>query len=204
MRENEFLSTWPQRKYFLLYLGMCIFFLCGIGWGVREAILLDSQEKEIVVQEAAKLLNTVRQSYKPETVFIYTSGQLFSIYLLLFLIGLSAIGFPVAFAVVFSRGVMLGFTGAILASQNPGKGVFLALAALLPQNIVYLPSLLLAASGTVVFALKLFKVYFSREKNLGLTFAGYVVLMVFAVAAAYGAAAVEAYLSPKIILYFLK
>ncbi|GAV22340.1 stage II sporulation protein M [Carboxydothermus pertinax] len=204
MRENDFFGTWPQKGHFFLYFMLFIFFLCGVVWGVREAVLLGSQEKEIVVQEAAKLLDTVRQSYNQETVFSNVCGQLFSIYLLLFLAGLSVIGFPVAFAVVFSRGVMLGFTGGVLAAQNPGKGVLLALAALLPQNLIYLPVLFVAACGTVVFALKFLKVYFRREKSFGFTFFGYIVLMLLAVALAYGAAAVEAYLSPKIIFYFLK
>jgi len=204
MREKEFFSTWPQKNQRLLYLIVVIFFLCGLIWGAREAVLLGNQEKDVVVQEAAKLLNATKESYNPETVFSFISGQLFSIFLLLFLAGLSVIGFPVAFAVVFSRGVMLGFTGVVLTYQSASKGVFLALAALLPQNLLYLPALFMAASGTVVFSLKFLKVYFKRDKSFGRTFFGYVVLMVLAVALAYGAAAVEAYVSSKIILYFLK
>jgi len=204
MRENEFFSTWPQKNQFFLYLIFIIFFVCGLFWGIREAFLLESQEKDIVVQEAAKLLTGATTNYNPKTVFSYVSGQLFSIFLLLFLAGISVIGFPVAFAVVFSRGVMLGFTGAVLTYQSTSKGLLLALAALLPQNLLYLPALIIASSGTVVFALKFLKVYFTKEKSFGRTFVGYVVLMALAVVLAYGAAALEAYLSPKIILYFLK
>jgi stage II sporulation protein M len=65
--------------------------------------------------------------------------------LLLWFSGLTVLGIPLILFVVASRGFILGFTVGFLVKEKAAAGVFLAGAAILPQNLFYIPAILGAA-----------------------------------------------------------
>ncbi|HAA90441.1 MAG: Stage II sporulation protein M [Thermoanaerobacterales bacterium 50_218] len=70
--------------------------------------------------------------------------QLISL-LLLWFSGLTVLGVPLILFVVGARGFILGFTVGFLVKERAAEGIFLAVAAILPQNLFYVPALLGAA-----------------------------------------------------------
>ena len=114
----------------------------------------------------------------------------------LYLAGLTVIGIPVVLVLVFLRGFALGFTVAFLSRDLALQGLFLAAAAIMPQNLLFLPALFVGAVAALTFALLLFP----RRSGMGGKIWGslvrYTGIMVAVVAVALGAGLVEIYLSP--------
>ena len=71
----------------------------------------------------------------------------------LWFIGSTVIGIPIVYAIVAYKGFCLSYSiSTILAVLGGSKGVCFALAAILPQNIIYIPCILaLAVSGIKLY-----------------------------------------------------
>ncbi|MFA5527859.1 MAG: stage II sporulation protein M, partial [Peptostreptococcales bacterium] len=64
---------------------------------------------------------------------------------LIFLSSILVIGFPIIFAVLTYKGITIGFTVAFFMEKMKMKGLGIALSSILPQNIVFIPVLILAS-----------------------------------------------------------
>lgn len=121
-------------------------------------------------------------------------------------LGLTVVGFPLVLALVALRGFALGFTVAFLVQAKAFPGVLMALLAILPQNLVNIPVLLMAGVAALSFSLDLVQgrrnvlVPLSRQILLYLAF-----FLVLLPVSATGSL-LEAYLSPRaiqlVMLYF--
>lgn len=120
------------------------------------------------------------------------------------LLGLTVIGIPLILAVVFVRGFSLGFTVFFLLQQKAGFGIILSLLSLLPQNLIYVPILLMAAVVAVNFSLYIVRARHYSSTPLGIGLMGYTLLMlVLTILVALGAF-LEAYLVPWLLSTLLK
>ena len=81
--------------------------------------------------------------------------QLYSLGIL-WLLGLTVVGAPLVILLVGARGFILGFTVGFLVQEKTGQGLLLALVAVLPQNLFYVPGLL-GQILALYFTLSLFK-----------------------------------------------
>jgi stage II sporulation protein M len=82
--------------------------------------------------------------------------QLYSLGLL-WLLGLTVVGAPLVILLVGARGFILGFTVGFLVQEKAGQGLLLAMVAVLPQNLFYVPGLLGAGTLALYFTISLFK-----------------------------------------------
>jgi len=119
--------------------------------------------------------------------------------LLMWFLGMTVIGIPLILLVIFLRGVVLGFTVGFLIQEKALAGVLLTLLSILPQNIIYVPVLLLSAVGAVSFSLNLIRGKFSRSLHLSQYFIGYSVGYMLALLIVSLGGLVEAYISPAFI-----
>jgi stage II sporulation protein M len=72
-------------------------------------------------------------------------------------LGLTIIGFPLILAVLFYRGFSLGFTVGFLVHQKAGAGILISILSLLPQNLIYIPALLMWAVISLNFSVNIFR-----------------------------------------------
>ncbi len=125
---------------------------------------------------------------------------------LMWFLGLTVLGIPVILVIVFMRGAVLGFTVGFLVREKAFTGVLLTFLTILPQNLLFIPALLLAAIGSVSFSLNLVRGKFARSLALSQYFLGYTALFGVIFLAASIGGLVEAYVSPAFIkliaLYF--
>lgn len=108
-------------------------------------------------------------------------------------LGLTVIGFPLILAVIFYRGFSLGFTFAFLIHQKAGAGVLISILSLLPQNLVYVPALLIWAVVSLNFSIYIFR---GRSAFTWRAFLSYMVMLAFTLLFILGGAFIEAFLSP--------
>ncbi|OPZ74348.1 MAG: Stage II sporulation protein M [Firmicutes bacterium ADurb.Bin456] len=117
----------------------------------------------------------------------------------IYLLGLTIIGIPVILMLIFTRGFTLGFTLVFLGWQKNIQGIILSCAAVLPQNIFFLPALLLGGVASLSFALLLVKRFGNSKIVIWPSFLVYSGFMTILVVLAFLAGFTEVYLTPLLI-----
>lgn len=84
---------------------------------------------------------------------------------LLYLAGLSLVGAPLILLMVFLRGFALGFAAALLVTPFSPRGLILGAAALLPQNLLFVPALVVAAVACLHFSAVSLAALFTPRKD---------------------------------------
>ena len=115
---------------------------------------------------------------------------------IIYLLGLTVIGMPIMLALIFSRGFILGFTVSFLLKEKAFQGILLASAAILPQNLLYIPALVAGGATALSFTMVLFKRNFGSNIKIGPVFLCYNGIMLTILTLAMGSSLVEAYITP--------
>ncbi|MBO9606271.1 MAG: stage II sporulation protein M [Paenibacillaceae bacterium] len=76
---------------------------------------------------------------------------------LIWLLGLTVVGFPLIFGLVFVKGILIGFTVGYMIGEFSWRGAAFSFAAVVPQNLVVIPALLVCSVSAVAFALHLIR-----------------------------------------------
>ncbi len=123
---------------------------------------------------------------------------------ILWLLGISIIGLPLIFVLVFMKGVVVGFSVGFLVNQMGWSGFLLSFVSILPQNIIIIPAFIFIGAVSASFSITLIRKIFMRgQTSMQLPmipfFSRYVVFLVAAIAVITVAAGVEAYLSPSLM-----
>lgn len=121
-------------------------------------------------------------------------------------LGLTVAGFPLILALVALRGFALGFTVAFLVQTRAFSGILMALLAVLPQNLVNIPVLLLAGVAAYSFSLDLVRGRRDPLMPLGRRILLYLAFFLALAPVSASGSLLEAYLSPRaiqlVMLYF--
>jgi stage II sporulation protein M len=191
---NSLRYSWPA------YLTIAIFFVLGAiagNYGVK-----------VLPVDKAQELNAYLDQFIQHTGLIEfdNTGVLWSVlsnHLILFaeiyLLGLTVIGIPVMLGIIFTRGFVFGYCASFLINNKGVQGLALAGAALLPQNILLLPALLIGGAASLSFALLLLKRFQNSQIIIWPSFLAYTSVMVAALLAAAVAGLVEVYLTPLLL-----
>lgn len=118
-----------------------------------------------------------------------------------YFLGLTVIGIPAVLGIIFARGFVLGFSVGFLTLKKNIQGVILACAAVLPQNLLFIPALLMGGVISLSFALLLIRRFFNSKLLIGPGFFAYSALMLLVTACAAGAGFIEVYLTPVLIKF---
>jgi len=127
------------------------FFLLGISIGTFMELMLSAQDKNELFQYLNANLFTENITSLPQ-IFINSLGNNLGLLILIALSGITVIGFPVALLSVAYKGITLGFSSALLLETLSLKGIILILLTIVPQNIILIPTFLLAAACAINFA----------------------------------------------------
>ncbi|MHA6251041.1 stage II sporulation protein M [Oceanobacillus sp. CAU 1775] len=112
-------------------------------------------------------------------------------------LGLSIIGLPIVWILIFIKGLVIGFSVGFIVSQLGGEGFLFVALSIIPHNLIIVPVYLIAGSLTMIFSLLLFKKIFSNGSvnYLRKPFFNYIIVfsMLFIVSSI--AALIESYVS---------
>jgi len=118
-------------------------------------------------------------------------------------LGASVIGSPLAIGLLFYKGFTLGFSIALLLTNNALNGFIIILLTVIPQNIILIPAFLLATYWALSFAGSMF-----RKKEAGgnlflPAFGRYSCYFLLILAAIAAAALLQGFLGPWLLKTFL-
>jgi stage II sporulation protein M len=186
---------------YMLVLGV---FLFGLILGFLNVRGLDNEVQKYLV---SMLDNYLRGEIQGQlygrnilvTAFTKQAETLLSIWLL----GLTVIGLPLIMVVIFLRAFSLGFTLGFLFQQKGGAGVLLSLVSVAPQNLLYIPCLIISGVVAMNFSVHIVKSRSTGANNLGMALLAYSIVMLLLLLTFGLGAFIEAYLSPWLLGWLL-
>ncbi len=123
--------------------------------------------------------------------------------LLIWFLGLTVIGWPLILALVFVRGLSLGFTISFLIREKAGAGIIMTLLSILPQNLVYMPLIIFWSVMAMNFSIYLLRGRDDARMSRGRSLVIYTSLLLICILIVLAGALVEAYLSPWLLSLIL-
>ncbi|KGX85988.1 stage II sporulation protein M [Pontibacillus litoralis] len=183
-----------------IYVFVSLLFFIGIMFGAiivnsmnfiqKEDLFfyLDQFFQQMLDDSAASSKSLLRSSF-----FYHLKYLLF-----IFLLGLSIIGMPVIWVLIFMKGVMVGFSVGFLVNQMGWYGLLAAAASIAPQNLIIIPVYIVAGSLGMIFSFGLIQKLIAKRSRQPLLppFIQYSVLFLFLLAVVSVAAILESYVSP--------
>ncbi|TXL67911.1 stage II sporulation protein M [Cerasibacillus terrae] len=208
MYEQKTIAIAHIKEHATTYVFMIILFLTGITFGafivnsmhfVQKQDLFFYLERffgEFVTENSINRLEILKGS------FLYHVKYL----LLIFILGLSVIGLPIVWILLFLKGLVVGFTVGFLVNQLGIKGFLIASLSIAPQNLFIIPVYLIAGSLSMIFSISLINKLFSRKisQQVFRPFGQYMVIFGILLIISFFAASVEAFVSNGAMQSFIK
>lgn len=187
-----------------LYTFMTVLFLMGVIFGSVMVNSLSGHQKEDLFYYLNQFFGQVGEGnmVPPEDLLRLSFFHNVKIAGLIWVLGISIIGFPVIFLLIFLKGMVVGFSIGFLVSQMGWNGLLLSFVSLLPQNLLMIPILIFISVMSIDLSMKIIKKVFVRPAfhfQFVPIFAKYTMVYVTAIAVITVAASIEAYISPALM-----
>lgn len=176
------------------------FFLTGISTGIFLELTMAFDEKTSLAGYLKQYLYMEGSNVDYPNPFFSSLTSNLLLLLIIFLAGLSALGFPAALAAITYQGMALGFCTGLIIETLKDKGMLMILTSLVPQNLILIPAFILAAAAAVNYGLySLRSRHMASKKNLKDFSGSYIWVMMFLCLAIGLACGLEAILYPIVL-----
>lgn len=208
MYKNRFLILEHVKNHATIYLFMIILFLTGIIFGAVIVNSMDFIQKQDLFFYLERFFKQITEGVTINNIEIFWES--FSYHakylLLLFILGLSVIGLPIVWVLLFIKGLVVGFSVGFIVNQLGWKGLLLASLSIAPQNIIIIPVYIIAGSLSMIFSLTLLAKLFSRRNNQQILqpLARYSTIFVILLAVSLLAALMEGFVANKAMEELIK
>ena len=186
-------------QYYILIL---LFVLGTIAGNYPISYLEDGDKNHLL-----DLIDNYLRSELADTITIsFWAGAFinqFKTLLIIWFLGLTVIGLPLILGIIFVRGFSLGFTIGFLVQEKAGAGIMITLLSVIPQNLVYIPLLIVWSVVAMNFSIYLVRGRTAMNLSLGKSLAIYTSLLVIFSALLLAGSLIEAYLSPWLLSLLL-
>ena len=148
-----------------IYTFMIILFLTGIIFGAIIVNSMNFAQKKDLFFYLERYFGAIIGEQQIENNAILVSSFFYHAryLLLLFILGLSVIGLPVVWVLLFLKGLVVGFSVGFIVNQLGVNGLLLAAISIAPQNILIIPIYIIAGSLSMIFSLTLLGKLFTRK-----------------------------------------
>mgnify|MGYP001159186604 CR=1 FL=1 len=160
-------STYTLEPYLSLYVFLFVLFVIGIIFGasmVGSLSFVQKQDLLFFVEQYFVSFTEQSRTISLNQLFsaFWTHGKYLTF---MFLFGLSFVGLPIVWFILFAKGVVIGFTVGFLVNQLTWKGFFLSLTAIAPQNLFIIPAYLLIVASSMIFSVHVIKMLIAKTRN---------------------------------------
>lgn len=201
------LITEHIRTYMSLYTFVTALFLMGIVFGAIIVNSLPYGSKSDLLHYMEQFFGELArgQIADPHLLFRESLFNDLQYTILIWILGLSVIGLPIIFILIFIKGMVLGFTVGFLVSQMGFQGFMTAAVSVFPQNLLHIPNDLFLSVVAVACSLRIIRQLMIRTRKEPLLpqFAGYGLILILSGCVITLACGYEAYLSPVLIRIFV-
>lgn len=188
------------KENMMIYIFMVTLFLTGIIFGaitVNSMNFIQKQDLFFHLDRYFIQINGEQEIANKDILkrsFFFHMKYLF----LLFILGLTIIGLPIVWILVFIKGLVIGFSVGFIVNQLGGKGLLLASLSIAPQNIITIPIYIIAGSLSMIFSLALLHKLFGKGRvshSLGKPFVQYTFIFLILLLCALGSSLIETFVA---------
>ncbi|WP_405101315.1 stage II sporulation protein M [Oceanobacillus sp. FSL H7-0719] len=208
MQNFRMILSQHLKNYSIIYLFMIILFLSGIIFGAVIVNSMNFVQKEDLFFYLERFFNYTIEEQAVDKFTLFKESFFFHLkYLaLLFVLGLSIIGLPIIWILLFIKGLVVGFSVGFIVKQLGSEGLLFSAVSIAPHNFIVIPIYIFAGSLAMIFALALLKKIFSKGSAFTLwqPFFNYMISFSIMIIFSIGAAVLESYVSNGAMQYLIK
>ncbi|MBS4203007.1 stage II sporulation protein M [Lederbergia citrea] len=192
------------QEYSSIYTFIMVLFLMGVIFGAIIVNSLSSHQKEDLFYYLNQFFGQIGEGkmVPPEELLKLSFIHNVKFAGLIWVLGISIIGFPLIFILLFIKGIVVGFSVGFLVNQMGWNGLLLSFVSLLPQNLLIIPVFIFISACSIGLSMKLIRKIFIRQSlpfQLVPVFASYFMVYIGAMAIITVAASIEAYIVPALM-----
>lgn len=176
--------------------------MMGVIFGAIIVNVLDPAQKAGLYHYVSSFLKVLGKNEiaDPQIVFQHKLGDHLKTIGLMWILGLSVIGIPFLLLFIFVKGLVIGFSVGFLVNQLSWSGLWFAFVAVVPQNVILVPALIVIAVAGIHFSTHIVRNRIVHHKGTLfpelISFSLLVTVMAFLMIMSTG---VEAYISPQLM-----
>ncbi|MDN4594120.1 stage II sporulation protein M [Polycladomyces subterraneus] len=161
-RNRKRFGIWVQQhiqSLLSLYIFVTVLFVMGVVFGAIIVNTLSDSQKQDLLHYMGYFFQGLNQNSiaEPRIAFQHAMGDHLKTLGLMWILGLSIVGLPLILILVFLKGLGIGFTVGFLVNQLSWKGLWFAMVAVLPHNLLVVPVMIFVAVSGLQFSLLLVK-----------------------------------------------
>lgn len=150
-RQASFVSRYFKRHAVACILSFA-FLVVGVAFGSLATAKLTPGQKTELATYLEMYISGYGSGPSSTAVLSHSITAHAKLFGLAYLLGLTIIGAPGVLILIFAKGFLVGFTVSFLAQEYLLRGVLLAVAAVIPHNLVALPAVIVLAINSLSFA----------------------------------------------------
>lgn len=198
---NKLGETFRDKKvYFFMVL---IMFCLGISFGLYVVKYMSPSNRSDLVSYFSSFTSSIGDTpVNYENLLFNVIKKNILLIIPIFILGLTFFGIPFILILDMLKGFTLGYTFCFIMTTFDGKGIGLALASVIPQNLIYIPCFIALSVIALAMSTQRFKGKFLKRTNTNdpfLSFIGnklIIILGLFIVGVL-----VETYVSPNFVKF---
>lgn len=184
-----------------IYIFVSLLFLIGIIFGAVIVNSMNFIQKQDLFFYLDQFFTKMMGEPITSSEHLFRSSLFYHMkYLLfIFILGLSIIGMPMIWILLFMKGLVVGFSVGFLVNQMGWYGLLMAAASIAPQNIIIIPVYIVGGSLAMIFSFSLIQKLIAKKIQHPILppFMRYSLTFVILFALVSIAAVVESYISPE-------
>lgn len=187
-----------------LYFFLIVLFGMGVAFGALTVGALDATQRLELSQYLDFFLASLEDGRSPvasEAVFRQALSSNWRTAGFIFLLGLTLVGAPLVPVIVFLRGFIVGFAVGFMLAHRGWAGMLVSLLAIVPQNLLAVPALVVLAAAALAFSGRLLR-RSSPGPPAWRALGAYAGTAAVAFALLAGASAIEGYVAPLFLRLF--
>lgn len=196
------------KEHVMIYLFMLVLFITGIIFGAITVNSMTFIQKQDLFFHLERYMTQVNAEEAVHSKDILKRSFFFHVkYLaLFFLLGITIIGVPVIWLLIFIKGVVIGFSVGFIVNQLGTKGLLLATLSIAPQNMLTIPIYIFAGSLSMILSLTLCYKLIGRTvtRSLKQPFIQYCYAFIVLIIGALGSSLIETFVANEAFKALLK
>lgn len=142
----------------LLYVFSSLCLCTGIVLGVYTVRYMDSAQKDDLLKYFTSIASSKNlRTLSYNQVFFETIKNNLPVLAVIWFLGLTMVGIPATLIIDVLKGYTIGFTVSFFVNSMGIKGIWFSLLSVMPQNIIYIPCIIIASVISMRFSMLLVK-----------------------------------------------